>query len=213
MAYVRVYSQADALQTHTDQLRKQEQVLRDMAQTDVLICRAHLAAFFWQLDHVFESLGDAITLGQKEQPTKSYFWSAEKQLKDIEQMAVPQEINAYRNKGHQITAIIGCKWDEGGQFLHHFLPTILGYEEKESIEMNAQLQQYFEFVANVWLSFIPAKLRDRFPRSFKFPVTVPNTYRGTLPPELEQVPQLEVHIEAHMNMRTLLGLEVPQSAG
>jgi hypothetical protein len=210
LAYVRVYSQTAALQTDVDQLRKQEQVLRDMTQADVVICRAHLAAFFWQLDHIFEALKIAVTRGQKEHPAQQYFWSAEKRLKEIEQMTVPQEINAYRNKGHEVPAIIGCAWEKkGGKFLHHFLPTILGHEQKESIDMNTQLQQYFEFVADEWLSFVPDDLKDKFPRSFKFTVTVPNSYVGDLPPELKGVPQLEVSIEAYdrANVSTVAGEE------
>ena len=39
MAYVRVYSQSDALRTRTQVLRAQEQDLRDYVQTDIVICR------------------------------------------------------------------------------------------------------------------------------------------------------------------------------
>jgi hypothetical protein len=62
--------------------------------------------------------------------------------------------------------------------------------------MNAQLQEYFEFVATVWLSFAPSELKDGFPRDFKFPVTIPQSFLGELPEELKKgVQQLEVHIE------------------
>ncbi len=197
LAYVHIYSQTAALQDDVDQLRKQEQVLRDMTQVDIVICRAHLASFFWQLDHVFEALRAAITRGPKEYSTIQYFWTCEKQLKEIEDTAIRREISAYRNKGHEIPAIIGSLWDEkGGQFLYHYLPSITGHERKESIEMNAQLQRYFEFVANVWLSFVPHNLKDKFPVDFKFPITVPNSYVGELPPRLEGGLQLEVRIVA-----------------
>lgn len=63
LAYVRVYLQTAALRTEAAHIREQEQILRDMAQVDVVICRAHLAAFFWQLDHVFEALRTATTRG------------------------------------------------------------------------------------------------------------------------------------------------------
>ncbi len=196
LAYVRIYSHTEALQTDVDQLRKQEQVFQDMAQVDVLICRAHLAAFFWQLDHVFESLRAAVTRGQKEHPSSKYFSSWKKRLPEIERTAIRREIRAYRNKGHEIPAIIGCAWDKkGGRLLHHFLPSIVGHEQKESIDMNKQLQTYFEFVADVWRHFVPDHLKDKFPRSFKFPVTVPNFYLGELPPELKGVPRLEVFLE------------------
>ena len=62
--------------------------------------------------------------------------------------------------------------------------------------MNEQLQRYFEFVANVWLSFAPSDVKDSFPRSFRFPVTIPHSYVGELPAELKEVRQLEVSIEA-----------------
>jgi len=175
LAYVRVYSRTGALRTDVDQVRNQEQVLRDMAQVDVVICRTHLAAFFWQLDHVFEALRAAITRGQKEHSALKYFWSYEKRLQEIENTTIRQEITAYRNK-HEIPAIIGCAWEQkGGKFLHHFLPSMVGHQQ-ESIDINAQLQQYFEFVANVWLSFVPGGFKEKFPRSFRFPVTVPNSY-------------------------------------
>ncbi len=61
LAYVRVYLQTAALQTDVEDLRKQEQAFRDMTQVDVVVCRAHLSAFFWQLDHFFELLRAAIT--------------------------------------------------------------------------------------------------------------------------------------------------------
>ncbi len=198
LAYVRVYLQTAALQTDVDQLRKLEQALRDMTQVDVVICRAHLAAFFWQLDHIFEALKIAITRGQKEHPTLKYFWSSEKRLEKIEQSAIRQEISAYRNKGHEIPAIIGCAWDKrGGKFLHHFLPSIAGHAQNEAIDMNTRLQEYFEFVANVWLSFAPGDFKTKFPRSFTFPVTIPNSYLGEIPPELKGIPQFAVGIEAY----------------
>jgi hypothetical protein len=198
LAYVRVYLQTAALQTDADQLRMEEQILRDMAQVDVVICRTHLAAFFWQLDHVFEALEATITRGQKEYPTEKYFWICEKRLGEIRQMPICEEIHRYRNKGHEFPGIIGCAWDKkGGKFLHHFLPAISAQEPKDSIDMNVQLQQYFEFVANLWLSFVPASFKDKFPRSFKFPVTIPHSFLGELPSELKGVPQLEVSIEAY----------------
>jgi len=198
LAYVRAYLQTAALQTDVDQLRKLERALRDLTQVDVVICRAHLAAFFWQLDHIFEALKIAVTRGQKEHPALKYFWSFEKRLEEFEQTAIRQEISAYRNKGHEIPAIIGCEWDEkGGKFLHHFLPSIVGHAQSESIDMNTRLQQYFEFVANVWLSFTPSDLKAEFPRSFTFPITIPNSYLGELPPELKGIPQFAVSIEAY----------------
>jgi hypothetical protein len=170
-----------------------------MAQVDLVICRAHLAAFFWQLDHVFEALRAAVTRGQKEHQMARYFWSYEKQLDEIDQTAIRQEIKAYRNKGHDIPAIIGCAWEEKGKFHHHFLPSIEGHEKKESIDMNTQLQRYFEFVANVWFSFAPGNVKDRFPRDFRFPVTVPHSFVGEHPPELRDVQQLEVQLVAKQN--------------
>jgi hypothetical protein len=195
LAYVRVYLDTAALQIHADDMRKEEQVLRDMAQADVIICRAHLASFFWQLDHVFEALRSAIIRGQKEHGDQKNFWSWEEWLKKVEGLPISREINAYRNKAHEIPAIIGCAWEgKGGKFLHHFLPTIEGHEPKENIDIKEQLQKYFEHAANVWLHFAPADLK--FPRDFKFHVTVPNSHLGGLPPELEKVPQLQVEIEA-----------------
>jgi hypothetical protein len=196
MAYIRVYLQTAALQTPVDQLRKQEQAIKEWDQNDTLICRAHLAALFWQLDHFFEALRLAVVRGKKEHPTLKYFWSYEKRLEEIEQTAIRREINAYRNKNHETPAIIGCAWDKRGNFRHHFLPSILGNEQKESVDMNAQLQTYLEFVTDVWLDFAPRDLRDRFPRNFKFPVTIPNFFLGDLPPVLKGLPRFEVSIEA-----------------
>src|SRR5689334_23323005 len=68
LAYVRVYLQTVALQTDIDELRQQEQSLREATQADVIVCRAHLAALFWQLEHVFEALRAAVTRGKKEHP-------------------------------------------------------------------------------------------------------------------------------------------------
>jgi hypothetical protein len=73
MAYVRVYSQSEALRTATNVLREQDQDVRNHVQIDIVICRSHLAAFFWHLEHVFEALRTAITRGQKEYPEARYF--------------------------------------------------------------------------------------------------------------------------------------------
>lgn len=99
--------------------------------------------------------------------------------------------------GHQNPAVIGCRWDNDGHFLHHFLPTISGHPPKEDIDLNTRLQQYFEFATNVWLEFAPGDFKEKFPRDFRFPVTVPYLYEGELPKELSGVPQLEVSIQSY----------------
>lgn len=199
LAFVRVYLQTEAFQTHREEILKAEQAFKEATQAEVVICRAHLAAFFWQVDHVFEALSIAISKGQKEHGDLKYFWSWGKELERIEASAIYKEINAYRNKSHEFPGIIGTKWEdkgEGPRFQHHFLPTIAGHQPKEDVDINDQLQKYFEFAANVWLSFAPGDYRERFPRDFKFLVTVPQSFRGELPPELKGVPQLEVSIVA-----------------
>jgi hypothetical protein len=206
LAYVRVYSQTDALQTNANILSKQDKALREATQVDVVICRAHLAAFFWQLDHVFESLRTAIARGKKEHSGLQYFWEYEKRLKKIEQKTLRKEINIYRNTGHEIPAIIGCAWDGNGQFVRHFLPSLLGNERKEELDLITQLKQYFEFVVNEWLDFVPNGLKNKFPRSFSFPITIPNSYLAKLSPELEGTPQLVVSMEPFH-----LGSEVAQT--
>src|ERR1700722_5975968 len=75
LAYVRVYLQTKALQTPLGEMVKLGQDHRNQAQADLVICRAHLAAFFWQLDHVFEALDISVKIGQKEQPAERYFWA------------------------------------------------------------------------------------------------------------------------------------------
>jgi hypothetical protein len=208
MAYVRVYSQTAALRTEVDQLRKEEQAIRDMTQVDVVICRAHLAAFFWQLEHVFESLRIAVTRGQKEHQNLRYFWSFEKRLNEVDQTLERREISAYRNKGHQMPAVIGCAFEcKGGKFRYHFLPYIEGLTHTETVDMNDRLQHYFEFVSNLWFSFVPANRKPEFPRDFSFPVTIPHSYIGELPPELRQVPQLEIQLKAELKDLSRIGDE------
>jgi len=199
LAYVRVYLQTEALQTHGNEIRQAEQAYKDMTQAELIICRAHLAAFFWQVDHVFEALRIAIKKGQKEHADLKYFWAWGKALEKIESSEIYKEISAYRNKSHEFPGIIGSKWEDSGtgpKSVHHFLPTIAGLKAKEGIDINAQLQKYFEFAANVWLSFAPGDYKERFPRNFKFLVTVPHSFTGELPPELNGVPQLEVSVVA-----------------
>lgn len=199
LAYVRVYLQTEALQTHLEEIKKAEQAIKDMTQADVIVCRAHLAAFFWQLDHVFEALRIAIKKGQKEHAELKYFWSWRKKLEEIEALPIYKEINAYRNKSHEFPGIIGCKWEDKGTgptFIRHFLPSIEGHEPKEDVDINDQLKKYFEFAANVWLSFAPGDYKERFPRNFKFLVTVPYSFVGELPPELKGAAQLEVSVVA-----------------
>lgn len=198
LAYTRVYLQTEALQTHRDEVLQAEQAYREMTQVEVVICRAHLAAFFWQLDHVFEALRIAVKKGQKEHSDLKYFWLWGKKMEEIEALPMYKEITAYRNKSHEFPGIIGVKWEDsssGPKFLHHFLPTIEGHETKED-DINGQLQKYFEFAVNIWLSFAPGDYKERFPRSFKFLVTVPHSFKGELPPELAGVQQLEVGVMA-----------------
>lgn len=197
MAYVRVYSQSEALRAQTQALRAQDQDVRDHAQIDIVVCRSHLAAFFWHLDHVFEALRVAITRVQKELPEERYFWAHVKRLDEVERLPIRQEIKDYRNMGHQSPAVIGSKWDGEGHFLHHFLPTISGHEPREDVDMNTRLQQYFELGANVWLEFAPGSFGERFPRDFRFPVAVPYLFGGELPAELSGLPQLEVQVVSY----------------
>lgn len=197
IAYVRVYLQTIALVTPVSDMAKLEQDYKNQAQADLVICRAHLAAFFWQLDHVFEALDISVKRGQKEQPEERYFWSFEKRLQEIEQESIRKQINAYRNKAHTTPAIIGIKWTGEHKFVHHFLPSIHDLVDNDTADMNEKLQEYFEYTANVWLAFAPSELKKRFPRDFSFVVTVPHTYIGELPPGLESARQLEVQIVAH----------------
>jgi hypothetical protein len=186
------------MQTHVDELLCDEQPIKDRGQVDLIICRSHLAAFFWELYDVFEALETAINRGKKEYPNERHFYSHERLLETIRQSSIPREIEAYRNEGHNIPAIIGQKWEEkGGKFLHHFLPSIQGHDPKDSIELNHQLQVYFEYVVNLWLSFVPEPYKSKFPRNFSFPVTVPFSFLGELPADLHAVPQLEVSLEAY----------------
>lgn len=207
LAYVRIYSQSAALRTDKDELRGQEQKMRDYAQVDIMICRTHLAAFLWHLEHVFEALRTAITRGQKEYANLKYFWAFEKRLDELEQLTFRQEIRDYRDMAHQTPAIIGCRWDSEGHFLHHFLPTISGHQQKEDTDMNTRLQQYFEFAANVWIEFAPGEFKEKFPRDFRFPVTVPYMFLGELPKELKAVPQLEVSIESYNRVKGSANVE------
>jgi hypothetical protein len=195
LAYVKVYLQTAALRVEIQELRKEEQDFKNKTQSDVIICRAHLAALFWQLDHFFEALRAAVNRGKKEQPEEQYFWKYARNLEEIEKTETYQEIDAYRNKSHELPAIIGTHWVDG-KFHHHFLPTIAGHAAKENTEMIAELHKYFEFVAGIWLSFAPSDLKDRFPRDFQFTVTIPHSYVGELPAELKNgIRQLEVQLE------------------
>jgi hypothetical protein len=73
---------------------------------------------------------------------------------------------------------------------------IAGLDAKEEKNLLDELHKYFEFAVNVWLDFAPGDYKKTFPRNFSFPVTVPLTYIGELPAELNNVPQLSVVIEA-----------------
>jgi hypothetical protein len=197
MAYVRVYSQSAALRTKVEQVRRGDEELRTHAQTDVVICRTHLAAFFWYLDHAFEALRTAISRGQREHPDLKYFWEFERQLNELEETAIRAEIKDYRNMSHENPGIIGCNWDANHHFLHHFLPVISGHERTAGLELNEQLQQYFEFVVNVWLDFVPGDFKEAFPRDFCFPVTVPYMFTGELPQGVGSSPQLHVTLQSY----------------
>lgn len=196
LAYVRVYTQSQALRVPIDTIHLQEQDLREYGQTDLVICRAHLAAFFWHLEHLFEALRAAVARGRKEHPEETYFTEYAKFLDVLEEQPLRREIRDYRNMAHQNPAIIGAAWTAERQFLYHFLPTIDGHTPKEDLELNTRLQQYFEYVANIWLGFAPGDLKEKFPRDFSFPVTVPFLYAGDRPSGLADSPQLLVQIQS-----------------
>ena len=186
MAYVRVYSQSAALRTQGIKLGPETSDARQCANRCCHLPHS-LSCIFLVFEHVFEALRTAITRGQKQHPDLKYFWSYERRLDDIEKFPIRQEIKDYRNIGHQNPAIIGCRWDHEGHFLHHLLPTISGHQPKEDIDLNTQLQQYFEFATNVWLEFAPGDFKEKFPRDFRFPVSVPYLYEGELPKERSAV--------------------------
>ena len=77
------------------------------------------------------------------------------------------------------------------------LPSLAGHEAKESIDLNEQLQTYFEYVENVWRLFVPDPLKSKFPRSFRVPVTVPFFHLGEVPAEGPGLPQLNILLEAY----------------
>jgi hypothetical protein len=198
MAYVRVYSGSGALRMPPAALRVQAQDARDNAQIDVVICRTHLAAFFWHIEHLFEALRTAVKKGKQDYPDERYFWTYDKHLDKIDELTIRKEIKDYRNLAHETPGIIGCKWSsEDHLFLYHFLPTIAGYQDKEHIELSARLQEFFEFAANVWLEFAPSELKDKFPRDFRFPITIPYMFEGELPDSLIGIPQLEVQVNSY----------------
>ena len=200
LAYVRVYTQSQALRVPIETLHLQDQDIREHGQTDLVICRAHLAAFFWHLEHLFEALRAAVTRGRKEHPDEPYFAEYSTFLDSLEEQPLRREIRDYRNTGHQNPAIIGIAWTAERQFLHHFLPAISGHTPQEDLELNARLQQYFEYAANIWLDFAPGELKGRFPRDFSFPVTVPFLYAGVRPSGLADAPQLLVQIQSYSRM-------------
>lgn len=198
MAYVQVYTQSIALRVRAEALSEEEPSVRNNAQVDIIICRTHLAAFFWHLEHVFEALRTAITTGKREYANAKYFWVYEKRMDEKEKSTIRQEIKDYRNMCHQTPAIIGAKWDEiDGRFLHHFLPIITGHQPQEDVDMNARLQRYFEFAANVWLEFAPGSFKETFPRDFRFRVTVPYLFCGEIPKGLNKIPQLYVSVQSY----------------
>ena len=104
LAYTRVYLQTRAMQTHVDDLRLDEKAIKNQGQVDVIICRSHVASFFWQLHHVFEAMEIAIKRGQKEHPKLPYFYSQERALGKVRETAIPKEIEAYRNESHNVCA-------------------------------------------------------------------------------------------------------------
>ena len=99
LAYTRVYLQTRSMQTPVEELRLDDQSIKDKGQVDLIICRSHLASFFWELHHVFEALETAINRGKKENPTERHFYSQERALKTIRETSIPKEIEAYRNQG------------------------------------------------------------------------------------------------------------------
>ena len=112
LAYIRVYLQTESLQTPGDEIRQEEQALRDMSQTDLIVCRAHLAAFFWQVDHVFEALRIAINRGQKEHADLKYFWGWGKTWRRSSRRRFTKRSTPIATSRMNFRAVIGGKWED-----------------------------------------------------------------------------------------------------
>jgi len=66
-------------------------------------------------------------------PDRKIFLQCGAKLQTIRQSAIPREIDAYRNEGHNIPAIIGQQWNADGNFVHHFLPRSRGTKPRNRL--------------------------------------------------------------------------------
>lgn len=193
-AHVLVYLQSDALRIPKPDVDKfiltlppdQQEDTRARFQSDMMTCRAHLAAFFWQLDHIFESLLLALRRGRDENKVdmRTYVL-AERFIKKQQSSTIGEEISLYRNASHQVPGI-AARWHESntGKFLFHFLPEPGEEFDRENPpaeiaqtparKMEEQLHSYFEFVARTCTEVIHWNFSD----TWTILVVCPFTFMG-----------------------------------
>jgi hypothetical protein len=195
-AYVMAYLQTDALRVSKSKidtfLQGQPQEVRDRYQNDVTLGRAHLSSFFWNLDHIFESLRLAIKRGREsgDLDPRTYIL-LEKKIADAKNSTEGREINIYRNAAHKVPGVI-ARWGTDNWFGCHFLPEIGDELTPDEIKaatpqpaqtLEDKLHAYFLFVANLCSGILKQTIPKewKLPATFTFPVTIPTSFTGNVP--------------------------------
>jgi len=149
-------TESAAFTHHESQFRNPDPAFVDRANSDRVVCFAHLRAFFWELHSLVDSLrGYCVRQAEKEGKTVAPETKAK-----LEQFLKSQawtEINAIRNFSHSTTSPLGARLQDGK--LVYFLETSDGRE----ISIPEHLMVYLDAVRQLLQTVlvVPPELLQR----------------------------------------------------
>lgn len=200
-AHINVYAQTFAAQiagsTKAAQLQTFQQEDKNRLQEDLVVFRANLAGFLWQMSHLIELIKTAY----KRCKEASIIDAAQQDqlVFECENDSVLNEIIKYRNLSHQFAGVIITIHDGvTHEFVAHVLPALDGsdmrYEKQErpldvNEIKNRELATRVQVYCNHLGGYCERLFRlleavfgaDVFPRSRGVLVPIPHSYLGDIP--------------------------------
>jgi hypothetical protein len=212
MAYVKTY--ADTIAMHTAGSNCKQEIIeamseteRDCLQEDLVIFRAHFAAYLWQLCHLRELVRESYRRLKEETVISQSRYDT--LLAAIDADPIVEEIREYRNMSHQRAGVIVTLHDtKTNQFQGHFFPPLheTAPTQKKEVsvddelrerELNMKLNTFYGNMAGYCqglFKIIDAKYNARvLTRTQGFSVTVPYSYNGKLPEGAKDVIYVRDH--------------------
>ena len=157
LSTVDLFLRESAAFTHHDsQFHDPDPNFADRANSDRVVCFAHLRAFFWELHSLVDSLR-SYCVRQAEKEGKTIAPDTKSKIDDFLKSQAWADINAIRNFSHSTTPPLSARLKEGR--LAHFLETSEGREIPIPENLALYLDAVRQFLQTVLA--IPAELLKR----------------------------------------------------